>query len=128
MKQRDPVAYNQVIDKPIFTTWFFGFENNKSVLISIHFYVNNGVKKPVVVSASTEEPPVDEIATFRWREPYPNGIIPGGHPASNSNIDRVKHFVTTFIKIAPRQAGGPIDVLIVTKAGRKWIQKNGDCN
>jgi len=127
-KEHNPAEYKMVIDKPVFTTWFLGYENNKSRLISIHFYVNNGVKKPVVVSASTEEPRFDEICNLKWRQLVdPHNIIAGGRAADNSNVERVRHTVTWQTNMFPRQTGGPIDVLIITKAGKKWIQQKNEC-
>ena len=92
----------------------FGFENNKPVLLSIHFYMNKGVKHPVVISSSKLEQP--EVL-FLDRPLRAKGII--GNIDRGGAIIEVKRSISNLSNWGDR----PIDVLILTKGRKQWMRK-----
>jgi hypothetical protein len=95
-------------------------------MTSIYFNVFNGVKKPVAVSSSVDSNP---FVFFRSYTPTHKSKMESVYGSRFYNqIDIVKNFILSSIQEAPDELGLPIDILIITKSGKKWIQKKKNCN
>lgn len=107
------------LSREVGQTCLFGMEKGKPVLIDIAFYMNKGVRHPVVISYSIKQQP---IAVF-WAGDHPRykGIV--GSLPDRGPVGEIKKMIGIDTNGLVDGTGPPIDVLVVTKKGRMWIRK-----
>jgi len=98
---------------------FFGFENNKAVLLDAVFYINKGVRHPVVISYSLQ-PQYLAFLTAGYR-PRQKGVV--GNLEDGGGALEIKKFIKIGSDGPADGSGPPIDVLVLTKNGKRWIRK-----
>ncbi|MBS1663789.1 MAG: hypothetical protein JST68_22280 [Bacteroidetes bacterium] len=93
----------------------FGFENNKPVMFRINFYMNKGVKHPIVISSSKED---ESNVLFLDGPPKLKG--PLTHLERGGAIMQVKREVDAWAGLDESHL---VDILILTKGGKQWLRK-----
>ncbi len=98
---------------------FFGIENDKPVLLNAVFYINKGVKHPVVISYSLQP---QDIAILSPDNPHRyKGIV--GHLSDGGGVIEIKKSIGIETGGPMDGSGPPIDVLLVTRSQKIWIRK-----
>jgi hypothetical protein len=98
---------------------FFGFEDNKPVLLTGAFYVNKGVRHPVAISYSMEQRSLAVLSVgYHTRH---KGIV--GKLEDGGAVIEIKKLIGYETNDLVDGGGPPIDVLVVTTKGNIWIRK-----
>lgn len=96
----------------------FGFENDKPALIDILFYINKGVKHPVVISYSGQPQP----SVWFYTGPIPGIKGPIGNFSGAGGMVEVKRTIS-YLKTGKITGGPPVDIEVMTKNKTEWYSK-----
>lgn len=119
--QKDPAFFDQQVvgnqgGRTVGAICFFGLEHNKPVLLNAVFYVNKGVRHPVVVSYSLNQQDIAVLSDGHHSRH--RGIV--GHLTDGGGVIEIKKMIGIDTDGPVDGSGPPIDVLVVTKNGRIW--------
>jgi len=120
----EPVYFDQQVMRNQVSTivgkiCFFGFENSKAVLLDAVIYINKGVRHPVVISYSIQPQYLAFLST--GYEPRHKGLV--GNLGGGGGALEIKRFIGIATDGPVDGSGPPIDVLVLTKNGKRWIRK-----
>jgi hypothetical protein len=120
--QSDPVHFDRDIMRGemsirVGQVCLFGYENAKPILLDIVFYMNKGVRHPVVVSYSVSAQP---MAFLSEQSPNFKGIV--GNLDKGGGVIQVKRQIVLWTKGRTDAIGPAVDVLVVTKSGTQWVR------
>jgi len=120
----EPVYFDQQVMRNQVSTivgriCFFGFENSKAVLLDAVIYINKGVKHPVVISYSLQPQYLSFLST--GYKPRYKGVL--GNLGDGGGALEIKRFIGMGTDGPVDGSGPPIDVLVLTKNGKRWIRK-----
>jgi hypothetical protein len=124
IQQKDSTFFNEHIiagqvSRTVGSICLFGVENNKPVLNYLVFYLNKGIRHPVVVSYSLQP---QYMAVFSdGTHPRHKGIV--GNLEKGGAVMEIKKMIGIATEGPIDGSGPPIDVLVITKNGVKWIRK-----
>lgn len=131
MRLRDPSAFEKIIDplqNTISEILFFGYNADTPFIKYVYFLRRDPALTPfgsVELIAKGNNVEVDSYCfgkkeqiedTLKKASVWHKGIVP-----------TINNLAAIAAKANPSTVGGPIDIVKVTRAGRKWIQKKSYC-
>jgi hypothetical protein len=98
---------------------FFAIEDDKPILLNAVYYLNKGVKHPVVISYSIEKQDLAILSSDN-RHRY-KGIV--GHLSEGGGVIEIKKWIGIETGGHIDGTGPPIDVLLLTGNQKIWMRK-----
>ena len=97
----------------------FGHEHSKPDMVEIVFTMNKGVKHPVVITAGTDETPLSFISSNHQPPNAKLAVLWRGE----TGLLVIKRLIYNRASGSTVETGPPLDILILTKQGKKWVRK-----
>jgi hypothetical protein len=127
-QKHSPNAFNQILNKTLFSILFSTFEDDLPVGIAIYWNIksNDDGWEVIAQRASSDLIPRDMIQgqktgidrLFQRNPSYASNLY---------NVPGVLELINIQITDTPDKVGGPVDVVVITAQGHKWIQKKEQC-
>ena len=124
IRSTDPTVFDQKImgnrlSITVAQICLFGIENMRPVLIVVVFYMNKGVKHPVVITYNITHEPMATCSLGPHQRH--KGIV--GNMDSGGPVAELKKNIGYETDGPVDGSGPPIDILVLTKQVRRWIRK-----